>query len=181
MQELHIREQSVLQSFNSNGITGNRITNSQEITERMHNKEYQLYFANGDLKKEKDVKAGVCFWCTVLIFHRDLRDYLTEQIEMAFFLIAQWHKVPFQNTNTLVEVYRRRACNFKEAVAETLSSQSAHVSAQTRSQLCQERKCVCDCVSKREGERKRKKKKRGIISSCCQAEVVIAWSFSVFM
>lgn len=52
--------------------------------EKMHNKDYQLYFANGDLKKEKDVKAGVCFWCTVLIFHRDLRDYPTEEIETAF-------------------------------------------------------------------------------------------------
>lgn len=66
-----------------------------------------------------------------------------------------------------MEVYRRRACNFKEAVAETLCSQSAHVSAQTRSQLYQERKCMC--VGKKE---------RRIISGCCRAEVVIAWSFS---
>lgn len=41
--------------FSRNGIMGNRITNSQEIMggEEMHNKEYQLYFANGDSRKKK--------------------------------------------------------------------------------------------------------------------------------
>ncbi len=32
---------------------GNKITNSQEIMEKLHNKEYQLYFANGDSRKKK--------------------------------------------------------------------------------------------------------------------------------
>lgn len=39
--------------FSSNGIMGNKITNSQEIMEKLHNKEYQLYFANGDSRKKK--------------------------------------------------------------------------------------------------------------------------------
>lgn len=98
--------------FNSNGIMGNRITNSQDIMEKMHNKEYQLYFADGDSRRKKDVKRGVCFWCMVSIFHKDLKDYPTEQIEMAFFLIAQWLNVPVQNTNTFVEAHRRHARNF---------------------------------------------------------------------
>ncbi len=62
---------------------------------------------------------------------------------MAFFLIAQRHNVAFQNTNTILEVHRRHACNFKEAVAETLCS--AHVSAQT-SYTKRESVCVCVCV-----------------------------------
>lgn len=67
-----------------------------------------------------------------------------------FFLIAQCHNVPFQNTNTVVVVCGGHACNFKKAVAE-LCPQSAHVSAQTRSQRYQERR-------------------RAIISSCCRAD-----------
>lgn len=39
--------------FNSNDIMGNRITNSHEIMEKLHNKEQQLYFANGDSRKKK--------------------------------------------------------------------------------------------------------------------------------
>ena len=124
----------------------------------MHNKEYQLYFANGDSRKKKDVKAGVCFWCTVPIFHRSERlatwKKKKQQNRNGFFLIAQWHNVPFQNTNTFVEVYRRHACNFKEAVAETLCS--AHVSAQTRSQLYQESLCVCVRKKERKKERERR-------------------------
>lgn len=114
--------------------------------EKLHNKENQLYSANGDSRKKKmlrQVFAGT---------NISLKDYPTEkkQNRYGFFLIAQWHNLPFQNTNTFVEVYRRRACNFKEAVAETLCSQSAHVSAQTRSQLYLERKyTVCSCVRDR--------------------------------
>lgn len=63
-------------------------------------------------------------------------------------------------------MYRRHACNFKEAVAEALCSQSADVSAQTRGQLYQERKCMCV-----------RRKERRIISSCCRAEVVTALEF----
>lgn len=43
---------------------------------------------------------------------------------MAFFpLIAQWHNVPFQNTNML-HIVRRHACNFKEAKAVLVSAQT---------------------------------------------------------
>lgn len=84
MQELHIREQIVLQMAWDSivmalGEIGLQIV--KRLWEEMHNKDYQLYFANGDFKKEKDVKASVCFWCTVLIFHKDRTDYPTEQIE----------------------------------------------------------------------------------------------------
>lgn len=56
-----------------------------------------------------------------------------------------------------------------------------------------ERVCVCVCASvcardrdrerKKEGkkERERKRERGGIISSCCQADVVIAWSFSILV
>lgn len=137
MQELHIRELGVLRNgprFNSNGITGDRITNSREIMEKLHNKEYQLYFAIGDSRKKKTLRhvfaLGVHYQ-----YITDLKDYPAEKNKNrnGFFLIAQGHNVPFQNTNTFVEEYRRHACNFKEALAETLGS--AHVSAQTRSQL----------------------------------------------
>lgn len=60
----------------------NRITNSQEIMEKMHNKEYPLCFANGDSrnKKRKLFATGVQY----LYFMENLKDYPTEQTEMAF-------------------------------------------------------------------------------------------------
>lgn len=39
--------------FDRNDIMGNRITNSQEIMEILHNKEYRLSFANGYLRGKK--------------------------------------------------------------------------------------------------------------------------------
>lgn len=85
MQELHIGEQIVLQMrFNSNGIMGNRITNGQEIMKKLHNKGYQLCFANGDSRKKRMLRQVFAFGIRYQYF-TDLRDYLAEKkTEMAF-------------------------------------------------------------------------------------------------
>jgi len=132
----------------------------------MHNKEYYLHFANGDSRKRCDGRC-LLFMCGTDISQRSER--LPDRTNRnGFFLIAQRHNVLFRNTNTFVQEYRRHACHLKEAVGETLCSQSAHVSAQTRSQLYQERTCVCVCVCVCVI----------IISCCCRAKSgPIAWSF----
>ena len=79
----------------------------------MHNNKYQIYFANGD-SRLKMLRQVFAFGAWRQYF-TDLKDYPTEQAKMAL-LIAQWLNVPFQNTN--LEVYRRHAGIFKEAVAE---------------------------------------------------------------
>lgn len=66
-----------------------------------------------------------CWGRCLLIFHPDLRDYPTNK--NGFFLIAQWHNVPFLNTDTLLEVYTRHACNFKEAGAGNVFPQSVYM------------------------------------------------------
>lgn len=129
---------------------GNRITNSQEIIEKCTTKNISSILLM-EISRLKKMLRQV-FVSGRAIFHRDLKDCPTEQTEMAFFLIAQWHNVLFQNTNTFLEAYRRHACNFKEAVAEMLGSKVSHVSAQTRSQLYQERRCVLELESRKEGD-----------------------------
>lgn len=58
MQELHIREQSVLQMAWDSVVMalweiGLQIAKRLWGGGEMHNKEYQLYFANGDSRKKK--------------------------------------------------------------------------------------------------------------------------------
>lgn len=59
------------------------------------------------------------------------------------FLIAQQLSVPFQNTNTFVQVYRWHACNFKEAAAASSQLMCQHKAVSPR-----EEECVCVCEEK---------------------------------
>lgn len=141
--------------LNIDCVVGNEMTNTQKIRREVHGNKHRLSFCFCRFRKGKDGKAGVRRRCTGPTFHVDLKDYPTK--EMAFFLIAQWHNVPFQNTNIVSKVYRGHVCNSKKAGAE-MCLQSAHVSAQTRSQ---------------EGKKERgREREGGIVRSCCRAEVV---------
>lgn len=116
-----------------------------EIAKRLlKNAQQQMY--DGSILLMEILKKGEkmlkqVFASGLAIFHKDLKDCPSERIEMAFFLIAQWHNVPFQNTNILLgSCTGRRARNFKEAIADP----HGHVSAQSGSQqLYREKECMC--------------------------------------
>jgi len=157
MHKLHIKEQNILQMVWDSVVMalweiGLQI--AKGLRKKMHNKEHQLYFANGDSRKKKMLRQ---------VFATNI-SHGSERLpnkQKWLFLNSTMAKCTFQNTNTFLVVCRGHACNFKEAVTE-ICPQSAHVSAQTRSQLHQEREGVC--------------KRRMIISSCCRAKVVLASS-----
>lgn len=86
MQELHIGEQSVLQMAWDSIVMalwqiGLQI--AKRLWKQLHNKEYQLYFANGDSRRKKMLKQVFAFGVWYQYF-TDLKDYPTEETEMAF-------------------------------------------------------------------------------------------------
>lgn len=143
MQELHIGEQSILQmAWDSIVMALWEI--GLQIAKRLWKKCTTKKISSILLMEIQERKRGRCLLLVYSIYISQRSERLPDWTNRnGFFLIAQWHNVPFQNTNIFMEAYRGHACNFKEAVAEKLCSQSAHVSAQTRSQLYQERKCMC--------------------------------------
>lgn len=68
--------------------------------EKLHNKENQLYFASRDSRKKK-MSRQVAGNNISQIWK--ITDCKKENLN-GFFLIAQWHNLPFMNTNPFVEV-----------------------------------------------------------------------------
>ena len=110
MQELHIGEQSVPQMAWDSIVMalweiGLQI--AKRLWEKMHNKEYQLYFANGDSRKKEMLRQ--VYDTDISQRSERLPDWTNTN---GFFLIAQWHNVPFQNTNTFVGSVQKACLQF---------------------------------------------------------------------
>lgn len=77
-------------------------------------------------------KAGVTFGKPILKICKDRQRTNTKLL----YIIAQRLNVPFQNTNTFVQVYRWHACNFKEVAAASSQLMCQHKAASLREEEC---------------------------------------------